>query len=350
MSLSFSWGFSPKTSESEKPPVQFSQTTEQQIEISQAHQQHQQQQLQQQLQQLQRHKRRHADDDNSSPPGSPSPSRLQQNRKKYDRFRVSKQPQPQQQIQIQQQQMQTQQTYKRSRAQVSRIAGHPLPTTRMLEVLDKSQLEQLINNLLQVHPEISQDLNRCSPRPNVEACIGVLESKVRLIEDALPYKVDSASEYAYLRVKPLIEDFLAALSDYTLGFLPPVETVPGTSLEFLDSATLLLHRLPHFDKLSNNYFKDLAYEQLGHTWCMCLREFVTSVHAGVLGLMNNNWEAKIARHNEMSQGKLQSVVDMFKDEMKWLNDEERESSPLKNFSVNNSPCGVKGQMLMDRPK
>lgn len=348
MSLSFSWGFSPKTSESEKPPVQFSQTTEQQIEISQAHQQHQQQQLQQQLQQLQRHKRRHADDDNSSPPGSPSPSRLQQNRKKYDRFRVSKQPQPQQQIQ--QQQMQTQQTYKRSRAQVSRIAGHPLPTTRMLEVLDKSQLEQLINNLLQVHPEISQDLNRCSPRPNVEACIGVLESKVRLIEDALPYKVDSASEYAYLRVKPLIEDFLAALSDYTLGFLPPVETVPGTSLEFLDSATLLLHRLPHFDKLSNNYFKDLAYEQLGHTWCMCLREFVTSVHAGVLGLMNNNWEAKIARHNEMSQGKLQSVVDMFKDEMKWLNDEERESSPLKNFSVNNSPCGVKGQMLMDRPK
>lgn len=203
-----------------------------------------------------------------------------------------------------------------------------------------------------MHPEIAGDVYRCAPKPTVQDSIIILSKKIEEIISSLPYKVEPSSEYAYLRVKPLIEDFLSALSDYTLNFLPPVESLPANSLEFLDQATSLLHKLPDFENLSNNYFKIIAYEQLSHTWCICLKEFIKNSntagsHASLMILINNNWESKLKKHNELSSGRLSAVVDLFKEEMNWLSDEfESENdkfSNLNNFSIHNSPLhGLNG--------
>lgn len=277
-------------------------------------------------------KRKHSDEDQET-----TPRKNIQNRR-LDKFRVTKK------------------DVSHKRTRVQRIIGQPLPTNRLIEVLDKKNLQQLLTNLISLHPEIAHDVYHCAPKPTVSGAVEILSDKIDMIVNSLPYKVDSSSEYAFLRVKPLIEDFLSALSDYTLHFLPPVETQPSNSLEFLDQATALLHKLPNFSKLSNNYFKELAYEQLSHTWCICLKEFIknpsTSNNAGLLLLINNNWEAKLKKHNEDSNNKLESVVEFFKDEISWLDDELNEKdSPNKianlvNFSPHNSPLhGFKTNLL-----
>lgn len=300
---SFSWGFNPKIEDNNnsKSPVQF------------------------------KSKRKLHDDEDS-----PIQKR---DVKKNDKFRVTKK----------------EISHKRIKP-VQTILGQPLPTNRIVEVLEKKNLQILLNNLISLHPEITNDVYNCAPKPTVSDSVKILSLKIENIISSLPYKVDPTSEYSYLRVKPLIEDFLSALSDYTLNFLPPVESLPANSLEFLDDATNLLHKLPDFEKSSNNYFKNLAYEQLSHTWCICLKEFIkssnstTGCHASLLLLINNNWDSKLKKHNELSNNKLTSVVEFFRDEMSWLNDEfESENakfSNLKNFSINNSPLhGLKENLF-----
>ncbi|KAH3684374.1 hypothetical protein WICPIJ_004650 [Wickerhamomyces pijperi] len=225
---------------------------------------------------------------------------------------------------------------KKSRS-INRIQGQQLPPSRLIESLDHESLQKLLNSLISTHPEITESLYKCAPRPTVASCIEILQSKVELIISQLPYKVDAGSEYAYLRVKPYIDDFLHALSDYTLNFLTPVETTPANSLDFLDQATALLHKLPTFNKASDNYFSDMAYEQLGHTWLDSLKEFIKSTEddgSGIYVLINQGWEARLRGHSEGSRGRLSNVNEWFANEVRELQD-----SPAKkfNFSMGNSP-------------
>ncbi|CCH43535.1 hypothetical protein BN7_3087 [Wickerhamomyces ciferrii] len=317
---SFSWGFDPKIEDNTND--QFSKTNNQQRSIDNFTSERINQEALASLQSgaSLKSKRKHTEDDQDSNTSTPR----KVIHKKSDKFRVAKK----------------EISHKRSR--VPRIVGQPLPTDRIIEVLDKKNLQHLLTNLVNLHPEITQDLYHCAPKPTVSGAVDILANKVDNILNDLPYKVDASSEYAFLRVKPLIDDFLSALSDYTLHFLPPVETQPSNSLEFLDSATNLLHKLPNFAKLSNNYFKELAYEQLSHTWCICLKEFIkgpnSANNAALLLLINNNWEAKLKKHNEDSNNKLESVVEYFREEVSWLNDEFREHPKVSNnFSPHNSP-------------
>lgn len=326
---SFSWGFDPKIEDNSQQNEQSSKDSSRQHRINQEILAN----LQSSMGTPMKSKRKHQDEEQEV-----TPRKNVHNLRKVDKFRVSKK----------------EVSHKRSRVQ--RIIGQPLPTNRIIEVLDKKNLQHLLTNLINLHPEITHDVYRCAPKPTVSGSIDVLSNKIDVIINNLPYKVDASSEYSYMRVKPLIEDFLNALSDYTLHFLPPVETQPSNSLDFLDQATDLLHKLPNFTKLSNNYFKELAYEQLSHTWCICLKEFIknpsTTNNAGLLLLINNNWEMKLKKHNEESNNKLESVVEFFKDEISWLDDELNEKdgpsklANLNNFSPHNSPLhGFKTNLL-----
>lgn len=321
MSLSFSWGFTPKFEEEKRDDESSVIPTASAASISPSP-----------STATHKLKRRFQDEDGgTSCGGSPVMRRAV---KKDSKFRIGKRDV----------------SNKKTRSAVQSIMGQQLPTSRLLEVMDKEQLQTLLESLVELHPELTPSIHTAAPKPSVERAIRILSSKIDTILQALPYKVDQSCEYSYLRVKPLIEDFLSALSDYTLGFLPPVESQPAVSLEFLHQATSLLHKLPEFEKLSNNYFKNLAYEQLSHTWCMCLREFIQHSKSGLLMLVNNNWEATLKRHNELSRGKLSNVLELFREEVSWLESEHGEIAPtkignLQNFSIHNSPCGVKTGLL-----
>lgn len=225
------------------------------------------------------------------------------------------------------------------RARFQRVVGRSLPVSRLVETLDKKALEALITSLVQARPDLTQHVLSLAPTVTINTALEALREKLEQIYHGLPYKGDQSGDYAYLRVKPGIEDFLNSLTDYTSHFLPPNEQQPSNSLAFLDAATMLLHRLPQWQTPENNHSKQVAYDRISEAWVLALQE--ASRRANGLGLAYGGWQHKLSQHNEMSNGLLTSAVNCLKCELRWLNNQNQSSglfwgSNMSETSANNT--------------
>lgn len=160
--------------------------------------------------------------------------------------------------------------YKRTKT--TRIHGQSLPVNRMLEVMDHKSLQKMLKELVAVHPEIQETINRLSPAPVLENSVKLLQEKLDDMLAHLPYKCDIESDYSYLRVKSLLMEFFNCLSDLILAYLPPAETNMEKSLRFLHEATEMVHSLPNFSNSEFQYTKNMAYEQVANTWLVVLQQ------------------------------------------------------------------------------
>ncbi|KAK9456201.1 Cut8 six-helix bundle-domain-containing protein [Dipodascopsis uninucleata] len=191
------------------------------------------------------------------------------------------------------------------------IIGRRLPLSRQLEFLDVRTLKMLICNLAEKHPYLTEEISHMAPTPNVSSSLDLLSKHLDRIESAFPYKGDQTGDYAYLRVRPHITEFLDAVSDYTPNFLPPEEQQAGNSLQFLDGVTSLVHKLPSWRTESNNSMKHTAYDELARAWSLAVREALKRANGIVLEY--GGWREKLAKHNEMAEGRLQSAVDVIEE-------------------------------------
>lgn len=160
--------------------------------------------------------------------------------------------------------------YKNKKSRTPKIMGQKLPINRLVEALDHTSLQKLLENLIQEHPEISNTIDKISPKPTLTNSIELIKQKFNNIMHHLPYKCDTESDYSYLRIKPYLNEFLNCLSDFILNFLPPVETNVFNSLKFLDEVTDLIHTLPNFSNSEFQYTRLMAYEQISNTWLIVL--------------------------------------------------------------------------------
>lgn len=162
--------------------------------------------------------------------------------------------------------------YKRSKT--PRIIGQPLPPSRIIESLDKSDLTKLITSLIDIHPELNQTVSKIAQPPNMNSILHILQQKHESILKALPYKCDSRSDYSYLRIKPNLVDFLNCLEDYILWILPPNQHGHDliTQLWFLHELTNLIHKLPNFTNLEFQYTRNLIYETIINCWIIIFNE------------------------------------------------------------------------------
>ncbi|MCJ1440607.1 MAG: Tethering factor for nuclear proteasome sts1 [Stictis urceolatum] len=202
------------------------------------------------------------------------------------------------------QQLSTHRPNKKAR---SGIAGRPLTLPRLLETLDADSLRSVMKSLCEAHPSIIQDVVKIAPRPSVQSALEVLHKYQSNLQSAFPFGGDSASDYAYNRVKQQLSLLLEALGDFTPHFLPPNESHVATSLEFLDGATSIVHRLPNWHSFSNNLAKNNAYEEIARAWVAVIQE--AAKKAAGISLRYDAWDKKLAKHNEIAQGRLQSVID-----------------------------------------
>lgn len=214
------------------------------------------------------------------------------------------------------------------RMKTPKIIGQALPVTRVVEVLDHASLQQLLANILSVHPEVASTISKLSPRPELKDCLITLRERFENIINHLPYKCDVESDYSYLRVKPHLNEFLSCLSDLTLSFLPPIETNTLQSLTFLDFVTNLIHELPNFANTEFQYTKAQAYDQLANTWIIAFNHSlseddileVTSTSEAKLEslaklvemIKENDLINKVEKHNQVSQDKFRMVVELIK--------------------------------------
>jgi protein Cut8 len=126
----------------------------------------------------------------------------------------------------------------------------------------------------------------------------------------------TTSDYSYNRVRQHLIELLDALKDFTPHFLPPHEFQSATSLAFLDGATDIIHRLPEWDAYQHNRHKHEAYEEIAKAWAAVFRE--AAKKAGGIQLQYGGWDQKIAKHNEISGGRMQEAINELRGSISWM--------------------------------
>jgi protein Cut8 len=185
--------------------------------------------------------------------------------------------------------------------------GRPLPLHRLLETLDADSLRNVLRLVCERHPELAAEVVAEAPRPTVETALSVLSNYETSLRNAYPFGGNAGSDYTYNRVRQALTELLNSLSEFTPHFLPPQEQQHVTSLTFLDAATNFIHRLPSWDNPMHNHHKQLAYEEISKAWVSVVAE-AAKKGAG-MQLEYGGWDAKLAQHNQKSNGKMQNAVD-----------------------------------------
>ena len=203
------------------------------------------------------------------------------------------------------------------------LIGRPLALPRLLETLDTSQLRMVLERICERHPDIGQEVVAGAPRPTVASALQVLEDYQARLEAAAPYGTTSA-EYTYYRVKDALVALIEAMSDFTPQFLPPIETQPTKSLEFLDGATRIVHNLPDWEPQAYRHHKENAYEEISKAWEMVINE--AGKKGGGFNLHTGNWDQIILQHNEQSGGRLEGAVSAMATSVGWMGSAQNNSS------------------------
>jgi len=206
----------------------------------------------------------------------------------------------------------------------SNISGRPLPLPRLLETLSPDEMRNLLQSICQRHPDISNEIVTTAPRPSIQSTLEVLAKYESSFQAAFPFGGRASSDYAYNRVRQQLDELLYSLKDFTPHFLPPNEQQPATSLAFLDGATDIIHRLPNWDTYQHNRHKQEAYEEMAKAWAIVIRE--AAKKAGGIQLQYGGWDEKIAKHNEISGGKMQEAVNELRGRLGWMGTEAPNSA------------------------
>ena len=195
----------------------------------------------------------------------------------------------------------TAQNIKPSSTYIAMIEGQSLPLERSLDLMDKSQLQNVIMDLLQIHPQVTQHLQSSLSQYSFtnERRLISLKQKFEEIYSSIPFNkqytdngVTRLDDYAFVRLKPLILEFLNCLTDYILNTIPPRSTNLQESLIFLQECTQMVCQLPRFSLPSNNYYYDKCLEQLSYIWCTLIQHLSQQTNTSAILLANSQVEIK----------------------------------------------------------
>ncbi|KAJ4313749.1 Tethering factor for nuclear proteasome sts1 [Fusarium piperis] len=206
------------------------------------------------------------------------------------------------------------------------VIGRPLALPRLLETLDTAQLRTVLERICERHPDIGHEVETGAPRPSVSSALEVLRGYMERLSDAVPYG-ETSPEYTYYRVKEPLVALIDALSDFTPQFLPPNETQPTKSLEFLNEATNIIHKLPDWEPQTYRHHKENAYEEISKAWALVINE--AGKRAGGFNLHTGGWDQILSRHNEQSGGRLAYAINAMTTSVGWMDP-----------SANSGPAGA----------
>lgn len=186
------------------------------------------------------------------------------------------------------------------------VTGRPLALPRLLETLSAEEMRQVLRSICDRNPSIGTDIVNTAPRPSVESALNVLRSYQAALRESFPYGDRPTSEYAFNRVKSSLLALLEALNDFTPHFLPPNETQATTSLQYIDAATSVIHDLPNWESYAHDRYKHDAYDEISKSWACIIKE--AAKRGGGIQLQVGGWDQKLARHDDLSGGRLKEAV------------------------------------------
>ncbi|KAF2710612.1 nuclear envelope protein-like protein Cut8, partial [Pleomassaria siparia CBS 279.74] len=223
------------------------------------------------------------------------------------------------------------------------ISGRPLPLPRLLETLSADEMRSILQSICDRRPEIGHEVVTTAPRPSVQSTLEVLTKYESNFRAAFPFGGRGSSDYTYNRVRQHLIELLESLKDFTPHFLPPYESQPATSLAFLDGATDIIHRLPNWDTYQHNRHKQEAYEEMAKAWAAVIKE--AAKKAGGIQLQYGGWDQKIAKHNEVSGGRMQEALNELRGSLGWMEGDASSSVPGGPHGAPADPMSIRQQLL-----
>lgn len=220
------------------------------------------------------------------------------------------------------------------KARSNELIGRPLSLPRLLETLDTEQLRTVLERICERHLDIGNEVVAGAPRPTVSAALDLLEGYMTKLTATVPYG-ESSPEYTYFRVKEPLVALIDALFDFTPQFLPPIETQPNKSLQFLNGATVLIHKLPDWEPQAYRHHKENAYEEISKAWALVINE--ASKRGGGFNLHSGGWDQTLSEHNEQSGGRLVGAINAMQNNVGWMgnNGSGTSSNPADTSSILN---------------
>lgn len=190
--------------------------------------------------------------------------------------------------------------------------GRSFPIARLLEHLDGSSLRNIIQTLVDRYPTLSLEIANLSSRPDLSSVISILNGMEEQVRRSFPYGGDPMGEYAYNRIRPILQTLIDALLEYTCIFLPPYESNRRLTLTFLDHITSMLHRFPEWNNPIHNYSKEELYDEISNAWISAISSISKECLDGING---NEWIKKLIKHNEVAGGRFKCAVNIVKNKL-----------------------------------
>jgi protein Cut8 len=219
------------------------------------------------------------------------------------------------------------------------MSGRQLALPRLLETLSAEEMRGLLKQICDRRPDVGAEVIATAPRPSVQSVLEILNRYEAALRQAFPMG-SQTSEYAYNRVRQPLAEMYDALKDYTPHFLPPNEAQVGISLDLLDEVTSLLHRLPNWESFQHNRHKAEAYEEMARAWALVVRE-AAKKGAGIQ-LQYQGWDQKLAKHNEMSGGKMEEAMNELRASLGLMGSS---GGPATGQGDANDPSSIRQQLL-----
>lgn len=159
-----------------------------------------------------------------------------------------------------------------------------LPINRVIELLDKEQLNNVILKLVNNYPELSETIYKECSKTNtmshvVDSMIKKFDEKFQTIIENIPFSRGSSSDgslndYCFERVKSSLLEFLNCCYEYSQS----IALGSREQWRLLDHIFLQLAKLPTFTNSINNYYTNFCIEQMDRTF-----------HKSLLSTSNDDW-------------------------------------------------------------
>jgi len=202
----------------------------------------------------------------------------------------------------------------------------------ILHSLEKEQIIDILSNLLDKNPKLSQDILTLIPRPTLKSVTAQLQAAEKKLFNSFPYTKWGAdrSDYSFNRVKPNLMELLDLTTHY-LKYFTSTENYgdelereyPVVSIGYLEYATQLALRLPVWNQnYHNEITREFLLKEIGEAWERVINEIGQRVQNGKVysSSLVGEWIKSLIKFSNELNGNygFAESVKLFKEKLGWL--------------------------------
>jgi len=202
----------------------------------------------------------------------------------------------------------------------------------VLQSLEKEQIIDILSNLLDKNPKLSQDILSLIPRPTLKSVTNQLQAAEKKLNNSFPYTKWGAdrSDYSFNRVKPNLMELIELTVHYlkyftnTANYGEELEReYPVLSIGYLEYATQLALRLPVWNQnYHNEMTRDYLLKEIGKAWERVINEIGQRVQNGKVysSSLVGEWIKSLIKFSNELHGNygFAESVKLFKEKLGWL--------------------------------